>query len=258
MDGPRSATTPAAAATLSAVNVSRSFGPVRALDDVSLDLRAGHVTALVGDNGAGKSTLVKLISGVIAPDAGQVLLEGEEVSFSGPLEARARGIESIYQDLAVVPDLDVVANLFLGRESIGGRLSLGRLCRNVMQERAVEAMSELQIDIPSLAAPLRYLSGGQRQAVAVARGVMWAQKVIVFDEPTAALSVSGRDTVLRLIKHVKSKRLAVLVVSHSLPEVFEIADSIAVLRHGQLVGMLDAETTDGNEVVALMTGLQRR
>ena len=246
------------AATLSAVNVSRSFGAVTALDDVSLDLRAGEVMALVGDNGAGKSTLVKVISGVVPPESGRILLEGDEMRFSGPLEARARGIESVYQDLAVVPDLDVVANLFLGRESVGGPLSLGRLRRNVMQERARDAMSELQIDIPSLAAPLRHLSGGQRQAVAVARGVMWAQKVILFDEPTAALSVSGRETVLRLIRHVKAKRLAVLVVSHSLPEVFEIADSIAVLRHGQLVGTLDAKATDGNEVVALMTGLERR
>jgi simple sugar transport system ATP-binding protein len=241
---------------LSVEGVSRSFGAVQALADVSLEVAAGQVTALVGDNGAGKSTLVKIISGVLRPDSGHVMLEGNEVDFRGPLEARARGIESVYQDLALVPDLDVVANLFLGRELVNGALSLRRLRRKEMRERSRSAMAELGIDFPSIAAPLRYLSGGQRQAVAVARGVMWAEKVVLFDEPTAALGVAGRGTVLRLIKQVRSKGLAVLMVSHSLPEVFESADSIVVLRHGRRVATLDASRTNGNEVVALMTGLR--
>jgi ABC-type sugar transport system ATPase subunit len=241
---------------LSVQGVSRSFGAVQALADVSLELPAGHVTALVGDNGAGKSTLVKIMSGVLRPDSGRILLEGDEVDFRGPLEARAQGIESVYQDLALVPELDVVANVFLGRERVNGVLSLRRLRRREMRERTRSAMAELEIDIPSIAAPLRYLSGGQRQAVAVARGVMWAEKVILFDEPTAALGVAGRATVLRLIEHVKSKGVAVLMVSHSLPEVFESADSIVVLRQGRRVATLDADKTDGNEVVALMTGLR--
>jgi ABC-type sugar transport system ATPase subunit len=241
---------------LSVQGVSRSFGAVQALTDVSLELPAGHVTALVGDNGAGKSTLVKVMSGVLRPDAGRILLEGAEVDFRGPLEARAQGVESVYQDLALVPELDVVANVFLGRERVNGPLSLRRLRRREMRERTLSTLSELQIDIHSVSAPVRHLSGGQRQAVAVARGVMWAEKVILFDEPTAALGVAGRATVLRLIGHVKAKGVAVLMVSHSLPEVFEAADSIAVLRHGRHVATLDADKTDGNEIVALMTGLR--
>jgi simple sugar transport system ATP-binding protein len=241
---------------LSVQGISRSFGAVQALADVSLELPAGHVTALVGDNGAGKSTLVKIMSGVLRPDTGRILLAGEEMDFRGPLEARAHGIESVYQDLALVPELDVVANMFLGRERVKSPLSLRRLRQREMRERTQAAVDELDIDIPSIRAPLRYFSGGQRQAVAVARGVMWANKVILFDEPTAALGVAGRATVLRLIKHVKSKGVAVLMVSHSLPEVFESADSIVVLRHGRCVATLDAQKTDGNEVVALMTGLR--
>ena len=210
----------------------------------------------MGDNGAGKSTLEKIMSGVLRPDSGRILLEGDEVDFRGPLEARAQGVESVYQDLALVPELDVVANVFLGRERVKSALSLRRLRRREMHERTQSAIDELEIDIPSVNAPLRYFSGGQRQAVAIARGVMWAKKVILFDEPTAALGVAGRATVMRLIKHVRSKGVAVLMVSHSLPEVFETADSIAVLRHGRCVATLDAKETNGNELVSLMTGLQ--
>jgi len=195
------------------------------------------------------------MSGVLRPDSGRIALDGEEVNFRGPLEARAKGVESVYQDLALVPELDVAQNVFLGREKVHGPVSLFRLRRKEMRELTLATMAELDIDIPSIAAHVRYLSGGQRQAVAVARGVMWAKKVILLDEPTAALDVAGRATVLRLIRHVRSKGLAVLVISHNLPEVFEVSDSIQVLRHGRHVATRETAQTDGNEIVALMTGL---
>jgi fructose transport system ATP-binding protein len=214
------------------------------------------VTALVGDNGAGKSTLVKIICGADEPDDGEMLLDGRSVFFQDPSDARRAGIETVYQDLSIAPDLDVATNLFLGRESI--KPGVGRLLRIVdrkrMRREARQAVDDLHIRVPSLETRVRYLSGGQRQGVAVARAVMWARKVTIMDEPTAALGVEQTQMVLNLIKRVRNKGIAVLVVSHSLPDVFAVADTIAVLRHGSKVADLNPQTTNMDEVVSFMTG----
>jgi len=241
---------------LSARGITKVYEAVVALQGVDIDLYPGTVTALVGDNGAGKSTLLKILAGSEVPDDGEIILEGKKVQLASPMVARNLGIEAVYQDLAIAPDLDATLNLFLGRESlvkgIGGVFKI--LDRNEMVKRANEVFKDLGIKLASLTIPTRYLSGGQKQAVAVARGVLWVQKVILMDEPTAALGVHETRMVLDLIKRVKEKGIAVLMVSHSMPDVFAVADEIIVLRHGRKVAKVDPNKTSVDEIVSLMTG----
>ncbi len=239
-----------------AERVSKAFGAVQALQSVTMNLYAGQVTALVGDNGAGKTTLVKVLAGAHSCDEGALLLHGRPVTLRSPSDARSLGIETIYQDLAIAPDLDVVSNLYLCREITRRLWPRGPrvLDRSKMADGAETALRDLEINIPSLKVPMRYLSGGQRQAVAVARGAMWARTVVMLDEPTAALGVTERQHVLDLILRVKRRGLAVLLVSHSLPEVFEVADNIVVLRHSRKVAELRSAATTMDEVVGFMTG----
>jgi fructose transport system ATP-binding protein len=244
------------APVLEARNIKKSFGRVTALRGADFAARAGEVSALVGDNGAGKSTLIKILSGAYPADSGTIRLDGKQVSFSSPQEARRHGIETVYQDLALAPALDVAANLFLGREtraaSFLGRL--GFLNDGAMRRRAQQEMANLQIGLTSVRQPVFTLSGGQRQAIAVARATAWGKHVVIMDEPTAALGVRESHMVLRLIERVRDSGIAVVMISHSMPEVFEVADSITILRLGRTVREMRRDETSMTEVVAFMTG----
>jgi len=241
---------------LEARRIEKRFGHVVALRDGNFSLAPNEVHAIVGDNGAGKSTLIKVISGVLHADAGELLLEGEPVQIANPREARALGIETVYQDLALAEHLDAAANLFLGRELyLPPPLSwFGFLDQKTMRERAWEEMRRLKIGIQSVEQPVVELSGGQRQAIAVARAIAWGRRIVIMDEPTAALGVRESSMVLELIKEVKSHGLAVLMISHNLPEVFAVADRITVMRLGRTITTLTTKETSLEAVVAMMTG----
>jgi ABC-type sugar transport system ATPase subunit len=241
---------------LEARQIQKSFGHVVALRDAGFELRHDEVHALIGDNGAGKSTLIKIISGVLAPDGGEVRLEGRPVEISGPRDARALGIETVYQDLALADHLDAAANLFLGREELQpAPLSwLGFLDKRAMRRRAEEEMRRLKIRIPSVTQRVLTLSGGQRQAIAVARAVAWGTRIVIMDEPTAALGVRESAMVLELIGELRSHGVAVIVISHNLPEVFAVADRITVMRLGRTIATLSKEATSLEALVAMMTG----
>ncbi|MGH3103886.1 MAG: ATP-binding cassette domain-containing protein [Gaiellaceae bacterium] len=241
---------------LEARRIEKRFGHVVALRDGNFSLAPNEVHAIVGDNGAGKSTLIKVISGVLHADAGELLLEGEPVQIANPREARALGIETVYQDLALAEHLDAAANLFLGRELyLPPPLSwFGFLDRRTMRERARDEMRRLKIGIQSVEQPVVELSGGQRQAIAVARAIAWGRRIVIMDEPTAALGVRESSMVLGLIKEVKSHGLAVLMISHNLPEVFAVADRITVMRLGRTITTLTTKETSLEAVVAMMTG----
>ncbi|AUG75547.1 sugar ABC transporter ATP-binding protein [Kitasatospora sp. MMS16-BH015] len=241
---------------LAARGLVKRFGQIQALDGAAFTVHPGEVVALIGDNGAGKSTLVKTLVGAIAPDAGEVLLDGRPVSFAGPREAQAAGIETVYQDLALAADLDAAANLFLGRELLrGGPLRpFGLLDKPAMRRRAVEAFAELGVELKELDAPVATLSGGQRQSVAIARSVAWASRVVFMDEPTAALGVVQRERVLDLIRRVRDRGVAVVLISHNMPEVLSVADRVEVLRLGRRVARFEAADTSLEELVAAMTG----
>jgi simple sugar transport system ATP-binding protein len=236
--------------------INKSFGPVHVLHDVDLTVRAGEVTALVGDNGAGKSTLVKCLSGAERADSGEILLDGKHVTLDSPTSARAHGIETVYQDLAVAPDLDPAANLFLGRElkrrGILGRL--GMLDKTEMRRRAVAEFARLGVQLQSVEVPIGSLSGGQRQSVAVARSVVWASKVVFMDEPTAALGVVQRERVLDVIRRVRDTGVSVVLISHNMPEVLAVADRIEVLRLGRRVARFTAAEATLEDLVGAMTG----
>jgi len=234
--------------------ISKRFGAVQALTDVRFDVSSDEVVALVGDNGAGKSTLIKLISGIYRPDAGTVRWQGREVSVGSPNDAAALGIATVYQDLALCDNLDVVANLFLGHElaTRGGPLAV--MDEFAMEHRAVEVLRRLSVKIPSVRIPIASLSGGQRQSVAVARSVLGDNKVVLLDEPTAALGVAQTHEVLELIKRLRDEGLGVVLISHNLADVFAVADRITVLRLGRWVGTYDAKATGREQLVALMTG----
>jgi len=237
--------------------LGKRFGHVVALDGADFELRAGEVLAVVGDNGAGKSTLIKVLSGALAPDSGTLLLDGQPVSFRGPLEARRRGIETVYQDLAVAPALDVAANLFLGRElRRSGFLGavLRQLDHRAMRAQAAAHLAALQVGIQSMSQPVETLSGGQRQAVAVARAAAFASRLIILDEPTAALGVKESAMVLDLIRRIRDRGLPVVLISHNIPSVFEVADRIHVQRLGRRAAVVSPRTHSMDEVVALMTG----
>jgi D-xylose transport system ATP-binding protein len=233
--------------------ISKSFGSVRALIDVDFEVRAGEVMALVGDNGAGKSTLIQCLAGIYPIDRGEIYFEGRPVRIRGPKDAAGLGIEIVYQDLALADNLDVVQNMYLGREEHD---LLQRLDETTMERRTAETMESLAVTtIGSIRQPVARLSGGQRQSVAVARAVMWNSRVVVLDEPTAALGVAQTRQVLELVKRLASQGLAVVIISHNLLDVFEVATRITVLRLGRNVAVLEREKTTQDEVVhAITTG----
>jgi D-xylose transport system ATP-binding protein len=236
--------------------VHKRFGGVTALRGVDLDVHAGEVVALVGDNGAGKSTLVKTISGAVHADEGEFLIEGRTVSLGTPHAAAQLGIATVYQDLALCENLDVSANLFLGAELGSGPLGgvLRRLREPEMSRVASETLETLQIHLPSLNRPVAGLSGGQRQAIAVGRALLLGSKLVILDEPTAALGVQQTEQVLDLVRRLAAQGQAILLVSHSLPDVFAVADRICVLRLGANAGTFSRRETDADEVVSAMTG----
>jgi ABC-type sugar transport system ATPase subunit len=247
---------PAGPPLIEARGITRSFGRVVALRGADFTARAGEVSAIVGDNGAGKSTLIKILSGALQPDGGEFRVDGVPVRLSSPLEARQLGIETVYQDLALAPSLDVASNLYLGREArLPGILgALGFLDDRLMRRRAQQEMASLQIGLSSVRQPVLTLSGGQRQAIAVARATTWGKRVVIMDEPTAALGVRESQMVLRLIERIRGAGIAVIMISHSMPEVFEVADSITILRLGRTVRQIRREETTMTDVVAFMTG----
>jgi D-xylose transport system ATP-binding protein len=247
----------AAAPLLELEGVSKRFGPVQALDRVDFAVNEGEVVGLVGDNGAGKSTLVKTIAGIHSADGGSVRFGGAEVSISKPQDATALGIATVYQDLALCDNLDVVANIFLGKEEVapGPGMVSRQLDEARMEHRAGELLSSLAVTIPSLRGEVGTLSGGQRQQVAVARSLLGEPKVVLLDEPTAALGVPQTAQVLELIRRLKERGLGVVVISHNLVDVFEVADRIVVLRLGRTAGDFAAEATTEEHVVSAITGV---
>jgi simple sugar transport system ATP-binding protein len=244
---------PSGPALLEATGLVKRYGHVQALDGAAFTAYRGEVVALIGDNGAGKSTLVKVLSGAIQPDSGQILVEGKPVVLSSPLDARGYGIETVYQDLALAPDLDPAANLYLGRELYRFK-SLRILNRGEMRRRSETAFAALGIKLQDIAAPVGTLSGGQRQSVAVARAVAFASKLIFMDEPTAALGVVQRQRVLDTIKRVRDNGVTVVLISHNMPEVLAVADRVEVLRLGRRVARYKAADTSIEELVGAMTG----
>jgi simple sugar transport system ATP-binding protein len=240
---------------LQVVDLSKHFGGLVAVDNVSMEVYPGEVVGLVGDNGAGKSTLIKMVSGVYQPDGGQIFLAGEEVRFETPMQARNQGIETIYQDLALCENLDATVNIFLGREPMQRRLGIFNMVdRSHMLSESETALHQLDIEIPNLQRPMRQMSGGQRQAVAIARAVYWNARLMIMDEPTAALAVAEQRKVLELCRTLRDQDVPVIIISHNLLDVFAVADRIVVLRRGRKVAELTASETDMDEVVALMTG----
>jgi D-xylose transport system ATP-binding protein len=237
--------------------ISKRFGAVQALTDVDFDVYAGEVVGLVGDNGAGKSTLIKCISGIYPVDSGEFRFTGRKVTITSPQDAAALGIETVYQDLALCDNLDVVANLFLGREQTdGGIPPMKPIDEVAMEKRAIEVLRGLQVSIPSVRTRIASLSGGQRQSTAVARAVMWNSQVVILDEPTAALGVAQTAQVLELIRRLRSQGLGVVVISHNLADVFEVVDRIIVLRLGRRVATFDIHKTSQERVVAAITGAE--
>ncbi|MCP8895166.1 ATP-binding cassette domain-containing protein [Shinella daejeonensis] len=242
---------------LEARNVVKTYGHVTALDGVDFELRDGEILAIVGDNGAGKSTLIKTLTGAVHPTSGEILLDGRPIQFKGPLGARHAGIETVYQDLAVAPALDIASNLFLGRElrcpGVLGSI-FRRLDKRRMRDEAQRAMNELKFRLPSISNAVEALSGGQRQGVAVARAALFARKLVIMDEPTAALGVRETGQVLELIRSIRDRGLPVVLISHNMPNVFEIADRIHIMRLGRRAAVVTPKSHSMNDVVAIMTG----
>jgi D-xylose transport system ATP-binding protein len=231
--------------------ISKSFGSVQALSDVDFEVRSGEIMALVGDNGAGKSTLIKCVAGIHSADSGEILFDGKPVHIHGPKDSARLGIEVVYQDLALCDNLDVVQNMYLGREE---RDWLWRLKEPLMEQRTAETLSSLSVTtIRSIRQPVASLSGGQRQSVAVAKAVQWNSKLVILDEPTAALGVAQTRQVLELVKRLADQGLAVVLISHNLHDVFEVATRITVLRLGRDVGVYEREKTTQQEVVQAIT-----
>ncbi len=234
--------------------VSRSFGAVEALRDVSFEVSAGEVVALLGDNGAGKSTMVKIISGTIQPDSGRLLFEGRPVVIDSPATAKGLGIETVYQDLSICPNMDVVANFFMGRELYRNVFGLKVLRERAMREETERTLREIGTQIPSVFTAMQHLSGGQRQAVELCRFVHWGGKLVLLDEPFAALGVRQTHRGLEMIEQVKSRGVAVIVITHNMLHAFQVADRIVVLRQGKVAGMRAVGETTTDEVVTLITG----
>jgi ABC-type sugar transport system ATPase subunit len=230
--------------------IDKNFGAVQALVHIDLDVPAGQVTALIGDNGAGKSVLIKCISGIHSPDAGEVLWDGHRVHIRSPRDAAALGIETVHQDLALCDNLDIVQNMFLGRE----RVRYLALAEEDMEKAASETLSSLAVTtVRSIRQPVASLSGGQRQSVAIAKAVLWNSKLVIMDEPTAALGVAQTAMVLELVRRLADRGLAVLLVSHNMNDVFQVADRVAVLRLGRMVAVRPASEVDAQVAVDFMT-----
>jgi simple sugar transport system ATP-binding protein len=241
---------------IEAVDVWKEFGHVQALRGASIAVRRGEIVGLVGDNGAGKSTLLKFMCGALQADAGQLAIGGEPVELLGTRDARARGVEVVYQDLALAPDLSVLESIYLGQEVLAGgwRGRLGVLSRRSMGEQAEQALQRLGIRLPNASIKIQALSGGQRQAVAIARAVMWAQRVILMDEPTAALGTRQTEIVVDTIRSAAAHGIGILVISHDMPRMLKLADRIVVLRHGSVVGDLPAREATIQDIVFAMLG----
>jgi len=240
--------------TLDVVDISKAFGNVVALRNASIQARAGEVTAIVGDNGAGKSTLIKCVCGVYQPDSGDVLIEGKRTEFASPEDSRRSGIETVYQDLALVEDLTIWENLFLNRERTKGVGPLKFLDKTVMRTEAEEMLARLQVHIPTVRARVRRLSGGQRQAVSIARAAGWGSRIVIMDEPTAALGVRETGRVEELIERLRSDGLAVLVISHNFEQVMRISQHVWVMRQGRVTTGMRTQDTTARDLVAFITG----
>lgn len=242
---------------LEARNLVKRYGSVTAINGADFELRAGEVLAVIGDNGAGKSSLIKALSGALVPDSGEIKMDGEPVRFRTTLDARHRGIETVYQDLAVIPALDIASNVFLGRE-LRKKGFLGNVLRQLdkprMRSESMRHLSDLKIGIKSATQAVETLSGGQRQGVAVVRSAAFGKRVIIMDEPTAALGVKESGMVMDLIRQIRERGLPVILISHDMPHVFDVADRIHVHRLGKRAGVVDPKLRSMSEVVALMTG----
>jgi len=245
---------------MQAKGLVKRYGQVTALDGVDFELREGEILAVIGDNGAGKSSLIKALSGATIPDEGEIKLDGKVIRFKSPADARREGIETVYQDLAVAPAMSISENLFLGREIIKSGF-IARLLRIIdkkqMLEQSVARMNDLKVGIRSMTQAVETLSGGQRQCVAVSRAAAFAQHVVILDEPTAALGVKEGNMVLELIRRVRDKGLPVILISHNMPHVFEIADRIHIARLGKRACIVNPKTISMSETVAVMTGAKR-
>ena len=241
-------------ALLRAERISRSFGAVVALQDASLHLPTGEITGLVGDNGAGKSTLVKIVSGVLTPDSGTIEFLGKPAHFASPAEARAQGIETVYQDLALAGNLAVWANVYLGRELTVGPKILHILDKRAMLSRTSEMLERFMRNVPPILEPVELLSGGQRQVVAIARAGAWGSKLILMDEPTAALGVAETKAVEDVILEMKRQGLTILIISHNLDQIFRVTDGVWVMRRGRVIGYRETPKTHPDEIVSMITG----
>lgn len=245
---------------IEARGVAKRFGHVEALRGVNFSAYAGEIVALVGDNGAGKSTLVKVLSGALQPDEGEVLIDAEPVTMQSPSEARALGVETVYQDLALAKELSPSANLFLGREirrpGMLGRL--GFLDHKAMVDQAARTFKEMSVNVRMSSPSVGMMSGGQQQGIAVCRALMWASRVVFFDEPTAALGVAQTGNVLNLLRQVRDSGVAVVLITHNMSDVLEVADSVEVLRLGESVARWPIEDVDGDRLVSAMTGTWQR
>lgn len=245
-------------AALEVRGLGKTYGPVRALQDVSFSLHRGEVLALLGDNGAGKSTLVKCVSGAVVADSGEILVEGEPATIRNPDDARACGIETVHQDLALVEHLDIAGNVYLNREiyrSMPLLRAIGWLDKKAMRRGAREKLERLRINIPSMRQPVAKLSGGQRQSIAVGRAVAWGQHIVMMDEPVAALGVEQSRVVLELVRELRNAGVAVLLISHNMQDVIDHCDRAVVLRHGRKVGDVRVADVSGNDLVAMITGV---
>jgi D-xylose transport system ATP-binding protein len=240
---------------LRARSIRKVFGAVVALNGVDLDVKENEIVGLVGDNGAGKTTLIQILSGNFPPDEGEIEFDGRHVHFANPAEARHVGIETVYQDLSLCPNLDSTANLFIGREETRSVLGLKLLRRRDMENEAAKLIRDLDIDLPSVRTRVDRLSGGQRQAVSLARFVAWGRKLVLLDEPTAALGVRETAKALDLVEKLhRDKRVSMIFISHNLQHVFRVADRIVVLRHGEIAGSRMTAETRVDEIVSLITG----
>jgi ABC-type sugar transport system ATPase subunit len=242
---------------IEAKDISHSFGAVQALVNANISVSAGEVKAIVGDNGAGKSTLLKVLSGLVIPDKGEIFMDGKGISFSSPVDALKSGIQTVYQDLALIDTMSATQNVFVGREELSSNWvlkKLGIVNDRYMHQEAIKVLSDLGIKIPSLNATVRSMSGGQRQCLAIARAMLFGHKVIILDEPTAALGVHESAQVLSVVDQLRTKGLAILIVSHNMQHVFKITDSITVMRLGTSVASRKTNETSPEEIVGLITG----
>ncbi len=238
-------------------NINKNFGGVKALDNVNLKVKKGEVLAIVGDNGAGKSTLIKIISGVIQKDSGEMFFENKKVEINNPVDAKKLGMETVYQDLALIDIFNVPYNIFLGRECLYDNV-YGKVLRTVnfrkMYLETIKLFNKYNIDIKNINKPIFNYSGGQRQAVAISKAAYWGSKIIILDEPTAALGVKESKNALELIKNLNKHGITIIVISHNLQHIFEVVDRIFILRHGKEVGIRAIHETNFDEIVSLITG----